>query len=238
MDSNKIKHLFEEKWLEKLKPFIESKQFDDIIYYLREEKILGKTIVPYDTDCFNAFKYCPFDKTKVVILGMDPYINMIYNQPEAQGLSFSYKPKGDNDFHIPKSLINVLSEVEEDCYNTKPEKTLFKPDLTRWAEQGVLLLNVALTTEFKKTGAHLKLWQPFTDYVFKVLNEYNSGLVFMLWGNDAKKYKDKIGNTHYILEAGHPSPLNTSTPFRGTKHFSKANEIIEKNNGRSSRINW
>ncbi len=238
MDGKKIKHLFEEEWYNKLLPFIESKQFDDIIYFLREEKVLGKMILPYDVDCFNAFKYCPFDKTKVVILGLDPYINLVYNLPEAQGLSFSYKPKADNDFHIPKSLLNILNEVERDVYNTIPEKTLFKTDLTRWATQGVLLLNTALTVEHKNTGAHLNQWKPFTEYVFQLLNSYNSGLVFMLWGAEARKYKDIIGPQHYILEAGHPSPLNTSNPFKGCKHFSKANEIIEKNNGRSSRINW
>lgn len=240
MRAEKISHLFEEKWFNILKPFIESSQFDDIITNLKLLKQTGKYIIPQDIDCFNAFKYCPYDKLKVVILGQDPYCNIIYNKPEAHGLAFSYKPVNETDFHIPPSLNNILKEVNDDVYQCNFEDMMYieNPNLTRWAEQGVLLLNTALTTEHKETGIHIKLWKPFISYVIQYLNQNNPGLIWMLWGADAKSYKDSISNTHHILEAGHPSPNNTTIPFLGCKHFTKANDLIKQMNGKREKITW
>lgn len=242
MDSNKIKHLFEEKWFNILKPFIESKQFDDIIEHLKIDKANGKLVIPYDVDCFNAFKYCPYDNLKVVIIGMDPYPNLIFNKPEAHGLAFSYRKVGETDYHVPKSLNNILKEVARNVYNS--DLSLFvdtNTNLERWAKQGVLLLNSALTTIHKEPGAHLALWKPFTNYVIQYLNDFNPGLIWMLWGNDAKKFKNMINSDrHHILEAGHPSPLNANplTRFEGCGHFKQANELLKQMNGKTAVIEW
>lgn len=233
--------LIHESWYKVLTPFIESKQFDDIIEFLKVEKQNGKLVLPYDVDCFNAFKYCPYDKLSIIILGMDPYANLIFNKPEAQGLAFSYKPIAENDFHVPKSLQTILKEVASDVYQCDETSMLIEDtNLERWAKQGVLLLNTALTVEHKKTGSHLALWRPFTTYLIQYLNMYNPGLIWMLWGNDAKLYKQKLNNNHHILEAGHPSPLNCnpSTKFAGCKHFSKANKLIEQMQGKEFKIVW
>lgn len=242
MNIERLKDLIEPKWLKVLTPFIESKEFDNIIDFLKIEKQNGKTVLPYDIDCFNAFKYCPYDKLKIIVLSMDPYPNLIFNKPEAQGLAFSYRPIAENDYHIPKSLQKILKEVEEDVYkcNFDDMMLLENPNLERWAEQGILLLNTALTVNHKSPGSHIALWKPFTNYVVEYLNKYNPGLIWMLWGNDAKKYKEKLNNNHHILEAGHPSPLNCNplTKFSGCKHFSKANELIEKMNGKEFKIIW
>lgn len=234
--------LIHESWYKIFTPFIESKQFDDILDFLRIEKQNGKVVLPVDVDCFNAFKYCSYDKLKIVILGQDPYPNLIFGKPEAHGLAFSYRPIADNDFHVPKSLQNILKEVEDDVYKCKFEDMMLleSPNLERWAEQGVLLLNTALTVTHKNPGAHLALWRPFTTYIIQCLNQLNPGLIWMLWGNDAKLYKQKLNNNHHILEAGHPSPLNCSplTKFNGCKHFTKANDLLIKMNGKESKIVW
>lgn len=234
-------NLVEEGWLKVLAPFIESKQFDDILEFLKIEKQNGKLVLPYDVDCFNAFKYCPYNELKCVIIGMDPYHNYIFNRPEAHGLAFSYKKLGEHDFHVPKSLGNILKEVARNVY--KSDISLFvetDTNLERWAKQGVLLLNTALTVTHKNPGAHLALWRPFTTYLIQYLNEQNPGLIWMLWGNDAKLYKQKLNNNHHVLEAGHPSPLNCNplTKFEGCGHFTKANELIEKMNGKQFLIEW
>lgn len=171
-----------------------------------------------------------------------PYPNLMFGKPEAHGLAFSYRPVAENDFHIPKSLQTILTEIEEDVYKCKFEDmlTLQQTNLQHWAEQGILLLNTALTVNHKEPGSHIKLWKPFTSYVIQYLNQNNPGLIWMLWGNDAKAFKEKLNNNHHILEAGHPSPLNCNplTKFKGCKHFSKANEIIEKQNGKEFKITW
>jgi uracil-DNA glycosylase len=171
-----------------------------------------------------------------------PYPNIVFGKSEAHGLAFSYKPVNETDFHVPKSLQTILTEVEEDVYNCNFEElgVLITPNLENWAQQGILLLNTALTVEYKNPGSHLALWKPFTSYLIEYLNECNPGLIWMLWGNDAKLYKQKLNNNHHILEAGHPSPLNCNpkTTFKGCKHFSKANEILEKMNGKNAKIVW
>lgn len=242
-----VESLFEEKWFSKLKPFIDSPEFDKIIDFLREEKKLGKKITPLDKDCFRAFKECPYDKLNTVILGMDPYTgirDLSKNQFEADGLAFSYTPKSNEDLHIPKSLKVILREVERDVYQNESEsfEHLFEPNLDRWAKQGVLLINTALTTLIGQTGAHLKLWEPFIDYLFKVLQQDNPGLIYLLWGGNAQEYSKKINlNTNTVLICPHPAAQFYSggkVTFSGCGHFSKVNKILEKNNGRDSCIKW
>ena len=144
---------------------------------------------------FNAFNLCPFNKVKVVILGQDPY----YKKEQAMGLSFSV-PEG---IKLPLSLRKIYKEIEEDLCNSMPESG----DLTRWAEQGVLLLNTTLTVRDAKPNSHKRLnWQNFTDAAIKALNKNHEHIVFMLWGNNAKKKKNLIDiNRHCIIESYHPA---------------------------------
>ena len=145
---------------------------------------------------FNAFNLCPFDKVKVVILGQDPY----HEQGQAMGLSFSV-PDG---VKLPPSLRKIYKEIEEDFCKSMPESS---GNLTRWAEQGVLLLNTTLTVRDAKPNSHQALgWQNFTDAAIKALNKNHEHIVFMLWGNNAKKKKNLIDiNRHCIIESYHPA---------------------------------
>ncbi|MFQ6342884.1 uracil-DNA glycosylase [Campylobacter sp. VTCC 70190] len=184
-----------------------------------------KIIYPPANLTFNAFKLCPLEETKVIILGQDPY-----HQPyQAMGLSFSV-PCG---VKIPPSLNNIYKELHNDL-GIKPCKN---GDLSSWAKQGVLLLNSILSVEANKPASHNNWgWQKFSDSVISKLSEEKSALVFMLWGNYAKSKEALIDkNKHLILKAAHPSPLARSG-FLGCKHFSKANEFL-KNKGKKE-IKW
>jgi uracil-DNA glycosylase len=215
----------EESWRAALATEFEQPYFQAITAFLKREIGAGKTIYPPGPLIFNAFNTTPFDKVKVVILGQDPYIN----QGEAMGLSFSV-PKG---VKIPPSLRNIYKELETDLGCEVPKHG----DLTAWAEQGVFLLNAALTVEKGLSNSHAKCgWHTFTDAVIRRLSEGRDGLVFMLWGNFAKQKTAFIDPfKHLVLEAAHPSPL-AGGAFNGCQHFSKANEFLE-NNG-AAPIQW
>ena len=183
-----------------------------------------KYILPYDHNLiFNAFKLTQFPP-KVIILGQDPYHSDI---DQAMGLSFSV-PDG---VHPPPSLYNIFKELQTDIDNFK-----FNPDngnLTKWAEQGVLLLNTALTVQCKTPGSHYDIWDKFINHILNQISG-NGNMVFMLWGNPAKARLNDIKNKdcHLILQSVHPSPLSAMRGWFGCKHFSKANEfLIEKNLG-------
>ena len=239
-----VENLFEKGWFEHLKPFIDSPEFDKIIDFLKEEKRLGKTITPFDKNCFKAFKECPFDKVKVVIIGQDPYPNIINNHFEADGLAFSYTKSNADDNHVPKSLNVILREVQRDVYNNEAEysNVFIDTNLSRWAKQGVLLLNSSLTTLVGNPNGHRDLWTLFIEYTLNQLNLYHTGVIYLLWGKDAQKNKEHIyQSTNHVLECPHPAAQFYSggkITFSGCSHFSKTNEIIEKNNGRDFRINW
>lgn len=187
----------------------------------------NEVIYPIKDHVFNAFKFCPLDKVKIVILGQDPY----HGQGQAHGLSFSVN-KG---ISIPPSLRNIYRELQEDIGFIPP----MHGDLTEWAKQGVLLLNDVLTVQAGKAGSHQKLgWEQFTANVVSFLSEQKHGLVFMLWGNHAMKKGKNIDNEkHFVLESGHPSPMSANQgKWFGNKHFSKANTYL-LNNGEKP-INW
>ena len=206
----------EESWKAVLKEEFEQPYFQSLATFLRNAKSNGKTIYPPGSLIFNAFNTTPFDQVKVVILGQDPY----HNPGEAMGLSFSV-PKG---VRIPPSLRNIYKEINDDLGLPIPNHG----DLTRWAEQGVFLLNAMLTVEKNKPRSHQKIgWQDFTDAVIRKLSEQREGLVFMLWGGFAKKKAVLInGGKHKLLMAAHPSPL-AGGAFFGSKHFSQANAYLE-----------
>ena len=242
MNAEILKPLLDEGWFEQLKPFFESVEFDKIIDHLKDVKKQGKSVVPIDTEFLNAFKYCKYNDLKVVILAQDPYYTLHNGQPLANGLAFG---SGVDNF-IPASLRTIIDEVEDDVYKGLnlytflPDKPCEDLTLKQWAKQGVLLLNTALTVEVNNPGSHIELWRPFTNYVLSLLAARNTGLIYCLWGEKARKFDNFINHyTNNVLVAGHPSPLNTSDKkFIGCGHFSRINEILEKSNGKTSIIKW
>ena len=207
----------EASWKKVLASEFEQPYFAAIKAFLVNEKKAGKTIFPPGPLIFNAFNKTPFEAVKVVVLGQDPY----HNPGEAMGLSFSV-PKG---VKVPPSLVNIYKEIHNDLGLPIPNHG----DLSHWADQGVLLLNAMLTVEARQPASHQKIgWQTFTDAVIRHISNEKEGIVFLLWGNFAKGKKPLIDQTkHYVLEAAHPSPL-AGDAFQGCGHFSRSNEILEK----------
>lgn len=205
----------EASWKAVLADEFQQPYFQQISAFLHQEKKADKVIYPPGPLIFNAFNSTPFDKVKVVILGQDPY----HNPGEAMGLSFSV-PKG---VRVPPSLQNIYKELNADLGLPVPNHG----DLSDWARHGVFLLNAMLTVEHKQPSSHKDIgWQYFTDAVIKKLSEQRQHLVFMLWGNFAKKKKELIDTTrHLVLEAPHPSPL-AGGGFAGCRHFSQANTYL------------
>lgn len=240
-----LKKRIHPSWYNSILPFFESEDGKKILSFLKEESLKGKVIYPIQENCFKAFLLTPFNEIKIVILGQDCYPGVVHDKPEACGLAFSYEPQNNLDSHVPKSLKNILKEVEDDVYDGLNMHALKKDyeetDLTRWATQGVLLLNTALTVEKGKPGSHLEIWKPFTLHVFKELLNKQTGIIYMLWGNEAKAYKKYINEAlNDVLEASHPAAecYKANAGFFGCKHFSKANEILKKNNGVEFEIQW
>ncbi len=215
----------EASWKVELANEFEKPYFQALTQFLKNEKAAGKIIYPPGSQIFNAFEKTPFKNVKVVILGQDPY----HNPGEAMGLSFSV-PKG---IRTPPSLQNIYKEIQSDLGLPTPTHG----ELTSWAEQGVFLLNTMLTVRQGDAGSHQKIgWQFFTDAVIKRLSEDGENIVFMLWGNFAKKKKEIIDTSkHLVLEAAHPSPL-AGGAFFGCKHFSKANQYLNEHG--KTEINW
>lgn len=205
----------ESSWKAALAEEFEKPYFESLVRFLHNEKSAGKTIYPPGSQIFRAFDLTPVEKVKVVILGQDPY----HNPGEAMGLSFSV-PKG---IATPPSLKNIFKEIETDL----GIRMSGSPDLTPWAEQGVLMLNAILTVEAHKAASHGKIgWAEFTDAVIKYISDNTGGVVFMLWGNFARSKRELIdASKHHVLEAAHPSPLARGA-FFGCRHFSKANEML------------
>ena len=183
----------EASWEEHLRGEIKKPYFTELVEKLNSE--YKEACYPSEELIFNAFNLCPFDKVKVVILGQDPY----HEQGQAMGLSFSV-PEG---VKLPPSLRKIYKEIGEDLCKPMPESG----NLTRWAEQGVFLLNTTLTVRDAKPNSHKRLkWQKFTDAAIKALSEHREHIVFMLWGNDAKKKERLIDtNRHRIIKSYHPA---------------------------------
>ena len=214
-------------WKEVLKEEFTKPYFEQIVHFLKTEKAAGKIIYPLGSNIFNAFNKTPFNKVKVVILGQDPY----HGNGQAHGLSFSVLP----GVKIPPSLQNIFKEIKSDIGTENISKA---GDLTHWAEQGVLLLNAALTVRDGEPMSHAKFgWAQFTDAVIKTISDKKENVVFLLWGKFAQD-KQVLINTdcHYVLKAAHPSPLSAHNGFFGCKHFSKTNDILIKHG--ENPINW
>lgn len=215
----------EESWKQALQSEFDKPYFAGLVSYLHGEKAAGKLIYPPGGQIFRAFELTPVDKVKVVILGQDPY----HNPEQAMGLSFSV-PVG---VPAPPSLKNIFKEIENDL----GIRMSGSPDLTPWAEQGVLLLNAILTVQAGAAASHRgKGWETFTDAVIKYISDNCEGVVFLLWGGFARNKKDLIDTSrHFVLEAAHPSPL-AGGAFFGCRHFSRTNEILI--NEHKTPINW
>ncbi|MBQ7852950.1 MAG: uracil-DNA glycosylase [Muribaculaceae bacterium] len=205
----------ESSWKQHLAEEWDKDYFVKLTDFVRQE-YRSKTIFPPAAKIFAAFDACPFDHVKVVILGQDPY----HDVGQANGLCFSVEP----GIPMPPSLINIFKEIKSDIGTDMPENG----DLSRWAEQGVLLLNATLTVEAHKAASHQgKGWEEFTDEVIMRLANDRENLVFMLWGSYAIKKGAFIDrNRHLVLTSPHPSPLSAYRGFFGNKHFSKANEYL------------
>ena len=205
----------EESWKQRLSPEFEKDYFVKLTEFVRSE-YSRTTIYPPAKQIFNAFDQCPFDKTKVVIIGQDPY----HGPGQAHGLCFSVAEGVPN----PPSLQNIFKEIFSDLGKPMPANG----DLTRWARQGVLLLNATLTVQAHQAGSHQrKGWEEFTDAAIRHLAEEREHLVFILWGAYAQKKGAFIDrNKHLVLTSAHPSPLSAYNGFFGNKHFSRANEYL------------
>lgn len=204
-----------------LKEEINKDYFKNLICFVDNE-YESKLCYPEYDNIFRAFNL-DYNDVKCVILGQDPYIN-----GEAMGLSFSVP----NDIKTPPTLINIFKELKSDLNINRTQS-----DLSDWACQGVLLLNAILTVEAKKSLSHKnKGWEKFTDCVFEKLN-MRDGIVFILWGNDARKKAKLLTNkNNLIIESSHPSPLGCHKSFFGSKPFSRCNEFLKKNNKEA--IKW
>ena len=208
-----------------LKDVFESNKFRDLIIRVNDEYSKG-ICFPVKSEVFNAIKLTPYSNVKVVIVGQDPY----HGINEAHGLSFSVQ-KG---IKIPPSLQNIYKELESDL-GIKPSEC---GDLTKWAKEGVLLLNAVLTVEKDKPASHNGLgWELLTDFIIKELNKKDEPIVFILWGNFARSKKVFITNKkHLVIESTHPSPFSARNGFFGSKPFSKTNNFLKQNNIKE--IDW
>lgn len=211
---NRMRYLrdsIDDSWFEHIAPFLCSEEGDKLINMLIEEH-KKYTVYPAKENRLRVFKR-PINDIKVVILGQDPY----HGPGQATGLAFGVS----EETPIPPSLKNIIKEVKRTEGDGNFDKTL-----TKWEEQGVFLINTALTVRRSQANSHKNIWKSFINFVFSTLNYERSNLIYLLWGNNAKSYKKLIGNHNYILESPHPSPL--AKGFVGNDHFSKTNKILIK----------
>ncbi len=204
-------------WLEPLKPEF-SKPYYRKLYQTVNEEYRTHQIFPPADDIFNAFALTPLHEVKVVILGQDPY----HGEGQAHGLCFSVKP----DVEIPPSLVNIYKELQDDCGCEIPNNGY----LTKWAKQGVLLLNTVLTVRAHQANSHRGIgWEEFTDAAIRILNEQDRPMVFILWGRPAQMKKSMLTNpNHLIIESPHPSPLSAYRGFFGSRPFSRTNKFLKE----------
>ncbi|HGM3505638.1 TPA: uracil-DNA glycosylase [Clostridioides difficile] len=212
-------------WDELLKEEFEKDYYLNLRKFLIEE-YKTRQIFPNMHNIYEALKHTSYKDTKVLILGQDPY----HGDNQAHGLAFSVQPQ----VKTPPSLLNMYKELKDDLGCFIPNNGYLMP----WADQGVLLLNTALTVRAHEANSHKnKGWEIFTDRVISILSKREDPVIFVLWGSNARKKVELIDTSkHYILEAPHPSPLSASKGFFGCKHFSKINEILEKLG--KGPINW
>ncbi len=217
-------------WGDKLKSFILSDDFDKILLKLESEAMEGKRFVPQVKYMFSAFEKCPYDKLKVVMMGQDPYPYL--GVPD--GMAFSCSLRGKPE----ASLRYMFKEIEHTVYSEQDKVMDTNPDLTRWSQQGVLLLNSALTTTVSKPGVHQIMWRPFMSFLFDILSWYNPGMIYVFLGKTAGQWAEGMPDNCYKLFASHPaSAAHTNAERWDSKDvFNEVNRILMKNNG--EKIIW
>lgn len=205
-------------WLTPLSPEFKKPYYAGLYKKIREEYSKQQIFPPAD-EIFTAFELTPLSEVKVVIIGQDPY----HGEGQAHGLCFSVKP----DIETPPSLVNIYKELNTDLGCYIPNNGY----LTKWAKQGVLLLNTVLTVRAHQANSHRGIgWEEFTDAAIRILNEQDRPIVYLLWGKPVQAKKNMLNNSkHLILEAPHPSPLSAYRGFFGCQHFSKTNEFLKEN---------
>ena len=210
--------MIQNDWLEPLTPEFQKPYYAELFRFVKNEYAARKIFPPAD-DIFNAFHLTPPHAVKVVILGQDPY----HNDGQAHGLCFSVKP----DVDIPPSLVNIYQELHDDLGCYVPNNGY----LTKWASQGVLMLNTVLTVRAHQANSHRGMgWEEFTDAAIRILDEQDRPMVFILWGSPAQKKEKMLHNPkHLILKAPHPSPLSAYRGFFGSKPFSRTNDFLKEN---------
>lgn len=215
----------EQSWKSRLQAEFEANYFKDLTLFVKSEYKQHK-IFPPPKQIFSAFDQSPFEKTRVVILGQDPY----HGDGQAHGLCFSVQ----EGTRMPPSLQNIFKEIQDDLGIAPPTHGC----LDRWARQGVLLLNATLTVRAHQAGSHQnKGWEQFTDAVIRKLSEEKQNLVFLLWGAYAQRKGEFIDRSkHHVLASAHPSPFAAHRGFFGNKHFSKTNDYLRENGLES--IEW
>lgn len=208
----------EPSWKERLSKEFEKPYFGELTQFVKNE-YLSTTVYPSPKFLFRAFALTPFNEVRVVILGQDPY----HGEGQANGLCFAV----NEEMKLPPSLQNIFKEIESDLGKQVENKS---GDLSRWAVQGVLLLNSTLTVRASSAGSHQnKGWEQFTDSVIRVLSEERERLVFILWGNYARSKGAHIDRTkHLVIESPHPSPFSAYNGFFGSKPFSKTNTYLRE----------
>ena len=206
----------EESWRKRLQEEFDKPYFEKLVAFVKSE-YGHANVLPPGHQIFHVFNSCPFEKVKVVILGQDPY----HNNGQAHGLCFSVKKGVD----VPPSLVNIYKELHDDLGCTIPDHGC----LTKWANQGVLMLNTVLTVRAHQANSHRGIgWEEFTDAAIMALNGQDRPIVFILWGAPAQRKKAMLNNPkHLILTASHPSPLSAYRGFFGSRPFSKTNEFLE-----------
>lgn len=221
-------------WANKLKTFLLSDDFDKILKQLLKEAKEGRRFTPLVRQIFRAFEECPYDKLQVVIMGQDPYPHPPREEggpPVADGIAFSCSNTGKPE----ASLRYIFKEIEDTIY---PDGYTWDPDLARWSNQGVLLLNVALTTTIGSVGQHYKLWQPFLAFLFDILMYHNPGIVYVFMGKEAQKWMGSIPDNNWKLKCSHPASAahNNAERWDSGDIFNEINRILNKNN--NTKINW
>lgn len=208
-------------WARVLRTFIYSSDFKNIIQSLANESLLDRRFTPPLRDIFRAFKECPYDDLKVVIVGQDPYptINV------ADGIAFSCS----KTMRLQPSLKFMLDEVNRTVYNG--DSVSNNPDLTRWSRQGILMLNTALTTEIGKIGKHYDIWKPMLNYLFDYLSNYNNGLVYIYMGKEARTWADNVNDNCFKLFCSHPASAvyNKFRKWDSQNVFPIAQKIVDEN---------
>lgn len=215
-------------WARVLRSFMYSSDFKNILQTLAQESSLDRRFTPPLRDVFRAFKECPYEELKVVIVGQDPYPTI----DVADGIAFSCS----KTMKLQPSLKFMLSEVNRTVYNGEPISN--SPDLTRWANQGILMLNTALTTQINKVGMHYNIWKPFLNYLFDFLSNYNNGLVYIYMGKEASTWADSVNDNCYKLFCAHPASAvyNKFRSWDSKDVFPTAQKIVKENYNYS--INW